>query len=177
MQRRNEPLEVAVARGGQERVNRLALLREVAIKLGAAPRTRRRARLASWRVAVGVRSTIGAISSNGTANMSCSTKASRSAGDSVCKTTSRASPTESASSASCSGSAPTVLLTTGSGTWTPSGSSRRVSRERSTFRQTRATTVVSQPPRFSTAAESERFSRTHASCTASSASLNEPRIR
>ena len=56
------------------------------------PWTRRRARLASWRAASGERSTIGAISSNGTANMSCSTKASRSAGVSVSRTTSRARP-------------------------------------------------------------------------------------
>ena len=44
-------------------------------------------------------------------------------------------------------------------------------------RHTRATTVVSQPPRFSTALVSERLSRSHASCTASSASLSEPSIR
>ena len=67
-----------------------------------------------------------AISSKGTANMSCSTNASRSAGVSVSSTTSSASPTESASSASCSGSAPSARLTIGSGTWTSSGSSRRV---------------------------------------------------
>ena len=72
------------------------------------PRTRRRARLASCRAASGERSTIGAISSNGTANMSCSTNASRSAGVSVSSTTSSASPTESASSASCSGSVPSA---------------------------------------------------------------------
>src|SRR5436189_6170312 len=44
-------------------------------------------------------------------------------------------------------------------------------------RQTRATTVVSQPPRFATASVSERLSRSHASWTASSASLDEPSIR
>src|SRR5436190_14134529 len=43
--------------------------------------------------------------------------------------------------------------------------------------ETRATTVVSQPARFSTASVSERESRSHASCTASSASLAEPSIR
>jgi hypothetical protein len=43
-------------------------------------------------------------------------------------------------------------------------------------RATRATTVVSHPLRFSTAAVSERLSRSHASCTASSASLTEPSI-
>jgi hypothetical protein len=44
----------------------------------AAPCTRRRARLASCHTATGVRPTIGAISSKGTANMSCSTNATRS---------------------------------------------------------------------------------------------------
>jgi hypothetical protein len=53
---------------------------------------------------------IGAISSNGTANMSCSTKARRSAGVSRSSTTSSASPTESARSASCSGLLPRVLV-------------------------------------------------------------------
>jgi hypothetical protein len=45
------------------------------------------------------------------------------------------------------------------------------------FSETRATTVVSQPPRFSSALASVRFSRSHVSCTASSASLKEPSIR
>ena len=57
------------------------------------------------------------------------------------------------------------------------GSSRRDFRERSASRHTRETTVVSQPPRFSMAAASTRFSRSHASCTASSASLSEPSMR
>ena len=62
---------------------------------GAAPRTRRRARLASGRAAVGERLTIGPISVKGTAKTSCSTNATRSAGASVSITTSSASPTES----------------------------------------------------------------------------------
>ena len=144
---------------------------------GAAPRTRRRARLASWRAASGVRSTIGAISSKGTANMSCRTKASRSAGDSCSRTTRSARPTESASSASCSGWPPSMRSTTGSGRRSSSGSSPRVLRARSMFRHTRATTVVSQPPRFSISSASLRLSRTQASCTASSASLSEPSMR
>ena len=45
------------------------------------------------------------------------------------------------------------------------------------FSDTRATTVVSHPPRFSTWLESERASRSQASWTASSASLIEPSIR
>ena len=39
------------------------------------------------------------------------------------------------------------------------------------------TTVVSQPPRFSISSASDRLSRSHASWTASSASLIEPSIR
>jgi hypothetical protein len=72
---------------------------------------------------------------------------------------------------------PASGLMTGSGRWTASGSSCRRLRERSMFRHTRATTVVSQPPRFSTSAAPARLSRTQASCTASSASASEPSIR
>jgi hypothetical protein len=57
-----------------------------------------------------------------------------------------------------------------------SGASPRDVRVRSMFRQTRATTVVSQPPRLSMPS-GERLSRSHASCTASSASVAEPSIR
>jgi hypothetical protein len=140
--------------------------------------TRRRARLASCRVATGERSTIGAISSNGTANMSCSTNASRSAGVSVSSTTSSASPTESASTASCSGSVPWAGSAAGCAVTGGSiGSSRRRVRERSMFSDTRATIVVSQPPRFSTPPAPARLSRSQVSCTASSASLAEPSMR
>jgi hypothetical protein len=45
------------------------------------------------------------------------------------------------------------------------------------FRQMRATTVVSQPPMFSTPLASLRLSRSQVSWTASSASLAEPSIR
>jgi hypothetical protein len=62
-----------------------------------AARSRRRARLASWRAATGDRSTIGPISSNVMPNTSWSTNASRSGGSRVSSTTSSASPTESAS--------------------------------------------------------------------------------
>ena len=68
-------------------------------------------------------------------------------------------------------------LTIGSGTCGPSGSSRRDLRERSMSRHTRATTVVSHPPRFSTPLVSDRLRRSQASWTASSASLSEPSIR
>lgn len=110
--------------------------------------------------------------------MSCSTNASRSAGASVSSTTSNAGPTESASSASCSGSpGPSCGVTTGSGTRTPSGCSPREVRERSVSRHTRPTTVVSQPPRLPMPSPPARLSRSHASCTASSASLSEPSMR
>ncbi len=42
---------------------------------------------------------------------------------------------------------------------------------------TRDTTVVNQPSRFSMVLVSERLSLTHASCTASSASPVDPSIR
>jgi hypothetical protein len=45
------------------------------------------------------------------------------------------------------------------------------------FSETRATTVVSQPSRFSTSLVSARLRRSQASWTASSASLSEPSIR
>jgi len=45
------------------------------------------------------------------------------------------------------------------------------------FSDTRATTVVSQPPRFSISPASERLNFSHASWTASSASVSEPSIR
>jgi hypothetical protein len=48
---------------------------------------------------------------------------------------------------------------------------------RSMFNETRATTVVSQPPRFSASRASVRLSRSQGSWTASSASLGEPSIR
>ena len=117
------------------------------------------------------------ISSKGTANMSCSTNATRSAGASVSSTTSMARPTESASTASCSGLIPGPVSSTTAGAPGSSGSSRREVRERSMSRHTRATTVVSQPPRFATPPVPERLSRSQDSCTASSASLGEPSIR
>jgi hypothetical protein len=42
---------------------------------------------------------------------------------------------------------------------------------------TRATTVVSHARRFATSEVSARLNRSHASCTASSASLTDPSIR
>ena len=94
---------------------------------------------------------MGAISSNGTANMSCNTNARRSAGSSVSSTTSSARPTESASTTASPGSTVSTVsrVTTGSGTRGSSASSRRVRRERSMLRHTRAVTVVSHPSRLS----------------------------
>ena len=68
-------------------------------------------------------------------------------------------------------------LMTGSGRCTPKDSSRRVLRDRSMFRQTRATIVVNHPPRFSTSLAPARLRRSQASWTASSASVSEPSIR
>ncbi len=65
----------------------------------------------------------------------------------------------------------------GSATWVSSGASGRVRRVRRKFRQTRATTVVSQARRFATSLVSDRLSRIQASWTASSASLSEPSMR
>jgi hypothetical protein len=104
----DQSVEVPVSPGCGEGLDDLALSLRIGVGdgvLGSA-RTRRRVRLASWRAASGERSTIRAISSKGTANMSCSTNASRSAGLSVSSTTSRATPAEPANSASCSGSVP-----------------------------------------------------------------------
>jgi len=63
-----------------------------------APNIRRR-----LEAALTERPTIGAISSKCMPNISCSTNARRSAGSNVSRTTSNARPTESASTASCSG--------------------------------------------------------------------------
>ena len=140
----------------------------------AVARTFRRARLASILVAAVDLPRIWPISSNGTANRSCSTNASRSLGPSDSRTTSSASPTESASATSSSGR----------GCRRPSprrdlvvGASGRAWRERRTSRLIRPTTVVSQPSRLPMVAASWRDSRSQASWTTSSASACEPSTR
>jgi transposase len=134
--------------GGREvGLDDLSLSVQVGVGDGVVSRTRQQARLASWQAASGERSTIGAISSKGTAKMSWSANASRSVGLGISSTTSSARPTESASSASCSGSVPSARSTIGSSTCMPSGCSRRESRERSMFSEMRATRVVSYAPR------------------------------
>ena len=148
------------------------------VVFGVFPRTRCRARAASCAAVFSDRPTIGAISENGRSNMSCSTKARRSAGDRVCRMTSRATPTESASTASCSGS--TGSTGCAAETWlkaSSSGCSGRALRARNMSRQILATTVVNQARRLPTSPGSARSIRSHASCTASSASDNEPSIR
>ena len=145
------------------------------------PCTRRRARLASWRVASGDRPTMEAISSKLRSNMSCSTKVTRSAGVSVSSTTSRARPTASASCASSSGLPAPGPSATASGRWCASSSSsessRRDSRARSMSRQTRPITVVSQPRGWQS--RPARHARGAASFPAPrpSASLREPSMR
>jgi hypothetical protein len=98
-------------------------------------------------------------------------------GVSVSSTTSNVTPTESASIASTSGSVASPRTTLDSVAGAPIGSSRRDFRERSMSRHTRETTVVNQPPMFSMVFVSTRLRRSHASCTASSASLSEPSMR
>lgn len=177
VERRDQRLKVPVAGGRQEGAHHLLLAGQIGVRSRGRPWTRWRARLAACRAAAGLRPTIGAIWSKGTPNMSWSTNASRSAGARVSRTTSSARPTESASSASCSGSALSAPLMIGSGTCTPSGSSRRLRRARSIFRHSRATTVVSHPARLPTSAVLTPLSRSHEFCTASSASVIEPCIR
>jgi hypothetical protein len=87
-----------------------------------------------------------------------------------------ASPTESATSASCSGSDSVGAAGSSKRSGSAVGCGRDL-RASSMFRQTRDTTVVSQAPRLSTALVSERLKRSQVSGTASSASLGEPSIR
>src|SRR5262249_25739251 len=78
---------------------------------------------------------------------------------------------------SASGSLAALRAAHSSGGASPACTSRREARERSMSRHTRATIVVSQPPRFSTSPAPERLTRAQASWTASSASVLEPSIR
>jgi len=66
---------------------------------------------------------------------------------------------------------------TAAGQESPTGSSCLLRRDRSMLSDTRATTVVSQPPRFATSLVSVPVSRSQVSCTASSASVIEPSSR
>lgn len=177
IEQREQRAEVAIARGREECVDDIPLAGEIGVGsrgCSSYPTARAAGELpCRGRGAPDD----GGIWSKGTANRSCSTKETRSAGASVSSIRSSGGPTASARSASCSGSVPSAGLAIASGRWAPSGSSRRDVRARSMSRHTRATTVVSHPPRFSTPPMSERLSRSQASWAASSASLNEPSIR
>ncbi len=113
---------------------------------------------------------MGAISSNGRSNMSCSTKATRSAGASASSTTSSARPTESASSASRSGSA-VVAHGRHRLAARPPAAPRAATCASARCRGRRAPRPWSASrARFPMSAASVRPSRSQASCTASSAS-------
>jgi len=120
---------------------------------------------------------MGAISSKGTANLSCSTNASRSAGSQPVQDHQQRQADPLGQERLLLG----VDLVLAAGDRLGHVRAKRLSRSdprpRSMSRHTRATTVVSQPPRFSTPLVSERLSRSQASWTASSASLSEPSIR
>ena len=96
-------------------------------------------------------------------NMSCKTKAIRSAGVSVSSTTSIASPTKSANSSSCAGSCSISSLAIAAKTRSSVDFSPAPCGVRSMSNEIRPTTVVSQPPMLSTASESVRLSRSQAS--------------
>src|SRR5256885_666266 len=117
------------------------------------------------------------MSSNDTANMSWSTKASRSAGSNCSKTTNSANPTESTTSTSCSKSRPLSEPTIGSKTCDVINTSNQTQRTRNAFRLIRATTVVSQPPKLSISSASIQLSRSHTSYTTSSTSFSDPNMR
>jgi hypothetical protein len=84
-----EGIEVATARSGQERIDDPSLSREVAVGLRRVG-NRRRGRLASCWAAASERSSVVAMSANGTPNTSCRTNASRSAGVNASSTASSA---------------------------------------------------------------------------------------
>ena len=95
-----------------------------------------RARCAIWRTAAGVLPTTSAISSYGVSNTSCSTNTTRSAGPRVSSTVSMAIETFSANSAS---SATSGLVSSGSGSHSPTYSSRRRDTVRRRFSACRVT--------------------------------------
>jgi hypothetical protein len=143
----DERVEVAFPGGCEERFDDLPLGVQVGVGHGgrttdAAAGTARQLPRRLWR-ALHDR----AISSNGTANMSCRTNASRSAGSAF-----RARQERQADRVGeqrlVLGIVPPAGSMIGSGRCTSSGRSRRVLRARSMFSATRATMVVSQPLDF-----------------------------
>ena len=71
---------------------------------------------------------------------------------------------------------PSSISTIGSGSQSPKCRSARLRRRRNMSKQIRPTTVVNHPCRSLTFDASLRSSRNQHSCTASSASLIEPRM-
>ncbi len=158
VQHRDQPVEVAVARGGEEGVDDLAL---------PAPGRRRGAGALAPHAAAGAagqlagrvgRAVRRSARSPRTAPRTCR------AGRRPAARPGRASPAPPAAPGRPSrpaaprarGSIPPTGLDDRVGhVRASSGSSRRAVRERSMFRHTRATTVVSQPPRFSTSLASD----------------------
>ena len=105
-----------------------------------------------------------AISSNGTPKMSWSTNASRSAGVSVSSTTSSARPDEVGHQRLVLGVGAVGAVEDRLGHVDASrGWLASSARERSTFNETRPTTVVNHAPRFSTSLALLRLSRSQAS--------------
>jgi len=99
IQDREEPRKASGARGREERLDGVPGALTSEFRAFPAPCTRRRARLASCRAAIGERPTMRAISSNGTSKRSWSTKATRSVGASRSSTTRSAIPTPAAQTA------------------------------------------------------------------------------
>ena len=169
VEHREQRLEVARPRGRQEGVDHLALARRSASGAGAAPRTRRRARLASCRAAAG--SGPRSARSRRTAPRTCRAARTRAArrGQRLEHDQQR-EPTESASSASCSGSMPSSRLRSAR-----AGRAERLlapRRARAQHVQRHARHHRRQPAaQVLDVVVSERLSRSHASWTASSASL------
>ena len=168
----NQGVEIPAGRA-QERIDDDALPAHVRVRAGQFRLTRRRARLASCLVASGERSTSGAISSNGSSNMSWRTKASRSAGVQGIEDDEQRQA-DRVRSRLFLRLALTLRADDGVGQVLFEEASRRRFRVRSMLRQIRATIVVNQPPRLSTSSAFARLTRIHASCSASSASLSSP---
>ncbi len=126
----------------KKRAARSSRSRRSTSKRGRPSCTRRRAREASCRQVVSDLPTTSAISLNGNANTSCSTKTARCSGLSRSSSSRAAIDNESASSAACSGSRYAVdssSVRSGSGSHWPTYDSRRTRADRSTSMETRVT--------------------------------------
>ena len=158
VEHRHQRLEVALPGGGEVRVDDRALAGQVRVRTAAPPRARAGER--GWRAGGSPRAS-GRPSprSPRMARRTCRaarTRAARPGPASRARPAARSRP-QSASNASCSGSVPAAGFSIiGSGRKPSSGCSPRVRRERSTFRQIRATTVVSHRSRLSICSASVR---------------------